>query len=211
MTAGESARAEYERRRANDEARIHASWGRLGKIAVALTPEKQTTRAWATGAEGEERVGARLDQIASEDIAVFHDRRVPGSRANIDHIVITRESIWIIDTKRYAGKAPEKRVEGGLFRPRVETLWLRGDKSKLIDGVVWQMEKVEEVVGPLPIRGALCFIDAEWPLFPDPFTVDDVLITWPKNLAKQISADRDGGLDVEGVAAQIATRFRERA
>lgn len=211
MNAGGSARAEYERRRTNDEARIHASWGRFGKLAVALTPEKQSTRAWATGAEGEERVGARLDLLASEYVAVLHDRRVPGSRANIDHIVVTRESIWVIDTKRYAGKAPEKRVEGGLFRPRVEKLWLRGDKTKLVDGVAWQMGKVESVVGEVPIRGVLCFIDAEWPLFPDPFTVNEVLVTWPKNLGKQIAADRDAGIDVSRTVEQLASRFRSQS
>lgn len=39
--AGGSADAEYRRRRANDEARIHAKWGRFGKVAVALTPERR--------------------------------------------------------------------------------------------------------------------------------------------------------------------------
>ncbi|MEI2671103.1 MAG: nuclease-related domain-containing protein [Marmoricola sp.] len=88
-TAGSSARREYERRKAKDEERLRQKWGKLGGIAVALSDEKQSTKAWATGAVGEERLGARLDSLVSESIAVLHDRRIPGSKANIDHIAIT--------------------------------------------------------------------------------------------------------------------------
>jgi len=59
--AGSSARREYERRKAQDEERLRQKWGKLGGIAVALSDEKQSTKAWATGAVGEERLGARLD------------------------------------------------------------------------------------------------------------------------------------------------------
>ena len=210
MAAGESARAEYARRKAKDEARIHASWGRFGKIAVALTPEKQSTRAWASGAEGEERVGARLDQLSSDCIRVLHDRRIPGTRANVDHIVVTPSGVWVIDTKRYVGKAPEKRVEGGLIRPRVELLWARGDKTKLVDSVRWQMRHIEEAAGRVPMRGALCFVDAEWGLFASPFAVNDVLVTWPKDLVKRIAAGVDGEVDVASTTSALESRFRPR-
>ena len=119
--AGGSARREYERRKAKDEERLRQKWGRFGGIAVALSDERQSTTAWERGAVGEERLGARLDALASEDIAVLHDRRIPRSKANIDHIVITRAGIWVIDAKRYKGK-PELRVEGGILRPRIEKL-----------------------------------------------------------------------------------------
>ena len=81
--AGGSARREYERRKAKDEQRIREKWGRLGGIAVALSDERQSTTAWDRGAVGEERLGARLDALASQDIAVLHDRRIPRSKANI--------------------------------------------------------------------------------------------------------------------------------
>lgn len=53
-------------------------WGPFGGIAVAMSDEKQGTKAWATGVIGEERLGARLDSLASEDIAVLHDQRISG-------------------------------------------------------------------------------------------------------------------------------------
>ena len=139
-TAGGSARREYDRRRAKDEAKVRETWGRLGDIAVALTPERTSTRVWSTGADGEARVGARLDGIASDSIRVLHDRRIPGSRANIDHLVVTPSGVWVIDAKKYKG-SPSLRVEGGILRPRVEKLMVGGrDKSRLVDGVLWQVE-----------------------------------------------------------------------
>lgn len=210
MAAGESARAEYERRKANDEARTRAAWGRFGGIAVALTPERQSTRAWASGAEGEERVGARLDQLEQVGVRVLHDRRIPGTRANIDHIAVTATGVWVIDTKRYDGQSPEKRVEGGILRPRVEKLWVRGDKTRLVESVRWQVEKVAEAVPGVPVRGVLCFIDAQWGMLADPFTVNDVLVTWPKNLAKRLRAEASGRLDTDAVAGEIERRFTPR-
>jgi hypothetical protein len=88
--AESSARREYERRKAKDEERLRQRWGKLGGIAVALSDERQSTKAWATGAIGEERLGAWLDSLVSESVAVLHDRRIPGTKANFDHVAITR-------------------------------------------------------------------------------------------------------------------------
>lgn len=46
----------------------------------------------------------------------------------------------MIDTNRYVGKAPEKRVEGGIIQPRVELLMAKGsDKTALVEGVLTQV------------------------------------------------------------------------
>lgn len=207
-TAGRSARAEHERRRAKDEAATRAAWGKLGGIAVALTPERSSTRVWATGAIGEEIVGAKLDAIASEQIRVLHDRRIPKSKANIDHIVVTPGGVWVIDTKRYVDKRIEKRVEGGLFSPRVEKLWVRGDKTSLITGMHKQVGLVEAAVPGVPVKGVLCFVDGDWAWFADPFTVSDVLVLWPKKLVQLLTKEPSVGVDVAAVHDALATTFR---
>ena len=117
------------------------------------------------GARGRlERVGARLDGIASATIRVLHDRRIPGTRANIDHLVVTPGGIWVVDSKRYKGR-PELRVEGGFLRPRVEKLVVGGrDKTKLVEGVEWPVEQVRSAAGAIPVTGVLCFVEADWPL-----------------------------------------------
>src|SRR5689334_21836520 len=45
-TAGSSARREYERRKAGEQKRLRAKWGRLGRLAVILAGERQSTKAW---------------------------------------------------------------------------------------------------------------------------------------------------------------------
>jgi hypothetical protein len=205
--AGASARREHERRKTRDDERLRARWGRLGGIAVALSDERQTTRVWQQGAIGEERLGARLDSLASDDLVALHDRRIPGTRANIDHLVITGGGVWVIDAKRYVGRRPELRIEGGIIRPRVEKLLVgRRDQTKLVDGVLKQVDLVGGAVGDVAVSGALCFLDADWPLIGGAFTMRGVHVTWPKRMAKLLS-DGSGDVDVDAVAALLAERF----
>ncbi len=206
--AGASAKREYDRRRARDEAKIRDTWGdgRIGTIAVALSGERQSTVAWKPGAAGEAEVGRALDAIANERLVVLHDRRIPRSRANIDHIVITRAGVWVIDAKRYRNKRPRLQVDGGLFRPRTEKLIVGGDRTKLVESVLHQVALVRDVIGPVSTHGALCFVDADWPLFGGSFTVRGVDVCWPKRLAKQLAA-LDGTVDVIVVAEAIAMHF----
>jgi hypothetical protein len=172
-----------------------------------LSPERQNTKAWAQGAIGEERLGARLDSLASDNLAVLHDRRIPGTRANIDHLVITRQSVWAIDAKRYKGR-PELKIEGGLLRPRVERLLVgRRDCTKLVDGLLWQVSRVQEAAPEIPVTGAICFVDADWPLLGGSFTIRDVQVLWPKKLAKTVAAECAGGVDVSVVSRLLAERF----
>ena len=205
--AGSSARREYERRKARDEERLREKWGKLGGIAVALSDEKQSTKAWERGAIGEERLGARLDSLVSDSVAVLHDRRIPGSQANIDHIVITTAGVWVIDAKRYKGR-PELRIEGGILRPRVEKLLVgRRDCTKLVDGVLKQVDLVRQIVGDVPVTGALCFVEADWPLIGGAFTTRGVHALWSKRLAKLL-AEAAGSVDVPANREALASHFR---
>lgn len=207
--AGASARREYERRKAKDEARIRARWGRLGGVAVALSDERPSTTAWRAGAAGEEIVGAALDRLVFENIRVLHDRRVPGTRANIDHIVITTGGVWVVDAKKYKGR-PVLRIEGGILRPRVERMLVGGrDHTGLVDGVLKQVRLVEAVAGTSRVRGVLCFVDAEWPLFGGSFRTRGVEVLWPRKLVKLIGAAIDPGIrvDVRAAASALDDRF----
>jgi hypothetical protein len=204
--AGASARREYERRKANDEEAIRQKWGKLGGIAVALSDEKQSTKAWAIGALGEERLAAGFDKHASESLRFLHDRRIPKSRANIDHIAITPGGIWVIDAKRYKGR-PELKVEGGILRPRVEKLMVGNrDRTSLIDGVHKQVALVQERVGDVPVKGVLCFIEADWPLLAGSFSTQGVLVIRPKGLYKVLLAEQ-GQHDVTALHHSIAVHF----
>jgi hypothetical protein len=62
------------------------------------------TLAWQRGAEGERHVARLLEPLVQQGWGVSHDLRVPGSKANIDHVVIGPPGIFAIDTKHYRGR-----------------------------------------------------------------------------------------------------------
>lgn len=163
-------------------------------------------RSWARGAGGEELVEQALTKRCP-DVAVLHDRRIPGSRANIDHIAVAATGVWVIDTKRYKGKV---HISKPLFgKP---TLKIAGrDKTKLVDGLAKQVDVVAAAIADLdphvPIRGCFCFIDSDLPLLGTP-TINGLTIFGRKGLAKQLNAT--GALPPDraaDLAAALAQRF----
>lgn len=206
--AGSSARREYERRRAKDEARLREKWGRFGNIAVKLAPERQSTQAWSIGAVGEEQLGRSLERFTELGHVVLHDRRIPGSRANIDHIVVTSCGVWVIDAKHYEGR-PDLRVEGGFLFPRTATLTVGGRaRPKLVEGILHQVEIVQGLVPDVPVRGVLCFVNADWPLIGGAFTTQGVAVMWPKRLYKLLASESEGPLDAGGISQQLVSRLK---
>lgn len=206
-TAGASARREHERRRANRETRVREKHPRLGGILLALGNEPTHETAWARGAGGEERIAASLAKHLDDGAMLLHDRRIPRSRANIDHLAIASSGVWVIDAKRYKGKVA---VSKPLFGQPKLTIAGR-DKSKLVDGLAKQVTLVEaavlEIAPDVPVHGALCFVDADLPML-GRLSFKGFPLLYPKSLAKRINAA--GPLDrerVHAVATELAIRF----
>jgi hypothetical protein len=211
-TAGGSARREFDRRHQMRQAEIEQEWGAglLGRVVKKLSDDPQTTKAWAQGATGEERVARVLHERLGTLAVLLHDRCVPKSRANIDHLVIAAGGVWIVDAKRYSGKL-EKRDVGGFFRTDVR-LYVGGrDRTKVVHGLGWQVDAVRRALDgdEVPIQPALCFVGAEWAFLATPFRLDDVLIAWPTKLAELIrgAEQRLSPDDVERVARRLAERL----
>lgn len=220
-TAGASAHREYVRRTARDEARIAQQKlkvesvygsGLLGKVATYLAVDdrpRRSTQVWAQGAVGEERVAGYLDKLADVGVITLHDRRIPGTRANIDHIAVTPWGVWVIDAKRYLNKRPALYTTGGLLGiGATDHLSVGGRRhDELIDGMLRQVEQVKSALGPVPVRGALAFVDADWPLIGGDFSIRGVAVLWPRRLAKVMLRREPPSLDVEAVSAIVARRF----
>ena len=60
--------------------------------------------AWRTGARGERRTARRLRRLVRRGYVAFHDLAMPGSRANIDHLLIGPSGVFVIDSKQYSGR-----------------------------------------------------------------------------------------------------------
>ena len=205
--AGGSAQREYERRLERElvekqkavaedrewRDRVKRERPVAGRVAAALrqkptiTAESQSTVAWKIGAEGERRLGAILDGVPGA--SVFHDRAVPGSRANIDHIAVVSTGVFVIDAKKYSGRI-EVRDVGSVFREDRRLFIAGRDRTKLVKAMKGQVEVVRRVLGPsfadVPVLGALCFVDGDFGVFPAPQVVDDVAIVWPARLTRML-------------------------
>jgi hypothetical protein len=73
---------------------------------------------WRRGAAGERATAALLDRLPPRTWAVLHDRQVPGSRANLDHLVIGPSGVWVLDSKttRARVQATWRTVHFGAYR-----------------------------------------------------------------------------------------------
>lgn len=60
--------------------------------------------AWNRGAQGEEATATLLTQLADTGWSVRNDLRLPGSRANVDHLLVGPSGIVVLDTKYYSGR-----------------------------------------------------------------------------------------------------------
>jgi len=197
-TAGASARRRYERLHERREQAARDGLGkRLGGLYLALSTEPQSTAAWAQGARGERLLGEYLEKLNDDaTVIVLHDRHIPGSRANVDHIAVTRSGgVWAIDAKNYTGKV--QRVDKGSWFSTDQRLYVgRRDCSKLVAGMAKQVEAIKVAIGEpvmqefdVTVRAALCFVDAEWSMFARPFALDGVWIGWPKALGAHLEAE----------------------
>jgi Nuclease-related domain len=214
-TAGASAQGVYERRRSDREHRIRSAHPHLGGLILAFRDEPASMTAWAKGAEGERRVGARLDELAQDGVRVLHDRRVPRSRANLDHIAVAPSGIYVVDAKHYSGQVARRDV-GGWFRRDVRLYVGRRECSRELAAACRQAELVRAalaaaaaaagdagMVPVVPVVPVLCFVAAEWGLFAKPFALGEVHITSRATIGRLVS--RPGPLSPDAVSAVTAT------
>ena len=78
-------------------AAVAAGWG------LRFKPSPDAV-AWRRGAAGERRTARLLGPLERHGWAVLHDLAVPGSRANLDHLVIGPGGVFVIDSKQYRGQ-----------------------------------------------------------------------------------------------------------
>ncbi len=206
---GASARGEFERRLRRDAERRRRRFGRfLAPLVAVLAGVRPSTARWRVGGEAEERVGRLLSQGVGSAGLVLHDRSVPRSRANIDHIAVVPSGVWVIDTKRYRGRVRRGRPPGRLVGRR--TLIVDGhDRGDLVAAARRQRVLVRTVTGPgVEVRAVLCFAGAEWGFVARPLSIDGVVIFWPKALVRALARPGPLGPDQRGaLAARIAGAF----
>ncbi|MEO3976927.1 nuclease-related domain-containing protein [Streptomyces sp. CAU 1734] len=99
---------------------------------------------WATGAAGERRTRRILAPLVWAGFgrwAVLHDRQIPRSRANLDHLVLGPCGPVYVDTKTWRSRTARVHMRGA-------GLWYGGhSQQKMLDTVLWEAGRAEEALG----------------------------------------------------------------
>jgi hypothetical protein len=197
-----SALREHTLRRQNRIARLDRRFGRIGRWIGELSDGPQHERAWKQGSAGERQNAVRIEKLVRDQpVAFLHDRRVPGTRANIDHIAVAPSGIYVFDSKNAKGAV--KVDWKGLFSRRRWFLYVGGrDRTSWVEAVERQMDVVQTQLrttafAGIPIHGALCMANSEglpWVGHPE---LRAIAICKPRHIAKRLRAD--GPLEVADI------------
>lgn len=113
------------------------------------------------GAAAEELTGALLNDLP-DDWHVLHSRRIPASRADLDHLLVSERGVFLIDTKDWKGRI----VEGDFTTEQGNhsAFALNGDPDQLVNKLGVVVFEADEVTRRMMLRRtdvhiAICFTD----------------------------------------------------
>jgi hypothetical protein len=115
--------------------------GGLAAVATAwglrFRPSPEAV-AWRRGAAGERRTARLLSQLEGHGWVVLHDLALPGSRANLDHLVIGPGGVFVIDSKQYRGRL-QLDASGKLWHGRYPL-------APALGAVSWEADQAAQVL-----------------------------------------------------------------
>jgi len=162
---------------------------------------------WVKGAAGEYLMAKSLHERLGDRAVILNDRAIPGSRANIDHVVVAPSGVWIVDSKLWKGLIQVKTVGG--MTSATQRLFVDGrDESSRTEKIYSQVIPIANLLGDpgIPIHPALVFVDGNWGagvtlrvLQNRPYEMLGVMVAWPKALIAKI--DDAGPLSGDSVQA----------
>jgi hypothetical protein len=127
---------------------------------------------------------------------VLLDHRVaPGDRRPLDHVVIAQSGVWVVTVKSSRGLV-ERRSGSTMAHTRDRLLIDGRERHRALRSAHLRTRAVADAVAGLgngweqvPVRPVLCYVDAEWRPFAQPFEVDGVAVLWPKQLGAVVNTD----------------------
>lgn len=113
---------------------------------------------WERGAHGEGALAEIMAPLAADGYYHMNDRAFPGSRANLDHLLIGPAGIFVIDAKSWTG---EIKIAGKSLRQNGRS------RDKHLEFMRVQAVEVasilDEVIGNHrpPVRPVMCFVECD--------------------------------------------------
>lgn len=175
------------------------------KLWLNLRCHRRTIRQWGSGAAGERMTAAFLKGASKMGWVVMHDLAVPKSRANIDHLLVSRRGVVVIDSKRWTLRWTGSSRSGYFYN---------GKPIETFTGVTyWITEKVFATIVGLRLSGPLR-VQPIWVVHGHPpktaFTVPGgLLIVQPTALLDTLASlpEALSDDDVERITNAITTLF----
>lgn len=189
--AGASAAAEGIRRRDNRIEDVRRKYGDHAAAVAREMAERDSAATWGKGSRGESRLAAFVEREVGDAVIPLHDRLIPGTRGNIDHIFVAASGVWVVDAKALKGNVVQREV-GSIWRRENQVFVGGRNRTSLAKGVEKQVAAVLAALKPDPelkgidVNAALCFLDAGWGLFDLPFQVGYVWVMYPGALRKRL-------------------------
>jgi Nuclease-related domain len=130
-------------------AQVGLPWAWLGGLVAAVLVGwrlrfrvSEQARTWQCGAQGERHTARLLRRLQGNGFVVFHDLAVPGSPANVDHLVIGPTGVFVIDSKQWTGSVHQG-ADGLAWHNHY-----RLDRS--LETIRWEAETVGRLLGTYP-------------------------------------------------------------
>ena len=216
-TPGASVRAQYERRRRARRvllgaalvaglavSRVDVTSGvALALVCIAVVwIRRRGDGRYRAGVVGEEATASALEPLERRGFTVLHDLGVPGRRENIDHLVIGRAGVFVVETKKWAGEV----TIGWRLRQNGD------DRTNAIEQAMRQADAVA-VALDVEVRPVVCVHGAtvrrRW--FRRRPVVGGVTVLEPQQLVAHVGGRRRRRLrrrEVDRLAATARERFR---
>jgi hypothetical protein len=208
-TPGASAAAEGARRADRKVDQVRREYGDHAAEVAREMADRDTAASWGRGGEGETLLAGYITREVGDGVIALHDRLVPGTRGNIDHIFVSTAGVWVVDAKAYKGKVVRREV--GPFWRRDNELYIGGmNRTSLANGVRKQVDAVnaalraDDSVHGTDINAVLCLVESEWALLDFPFQLGNVWVMYPGALKKRL---RKGGRLSREAMDRIARRL----
>ena len=139
--AGASAAAEGARRTERKVDEVRRKYGDHAAEVAREMAMRDAEMSWGKGSDGESRLAGYIDREVGDTVIALHDRLIPGTRGNIDHIFLSPTGVWVVDAKAYKGKVVRREI-GPPWR-RDNELYIGGrNRTSLIRGVLRQVDAV---------------------------------------------------------------------
>jgi hypothetical protein len=188
---GASAAAEGARRVDRKVDQVRREHGDLAADVAREMAGRDAAASWGKGSEGESWLAGYIEREVGDRVISLHDRLIPGTRGNIDHIFISQTGVWVVDAKTYKGKVV-RRDTGRLWRSDNE-LYIGGrNRTSLANGVRRQVEaanaalRADDSLQGTDIHAVLCLVESEWALLDFPFQLGNVWVMYPGALKKRL-------------------------